>query len=123
MVSSAQGNAIFVVARHTLVVAGAIALAACVNASAKISGELARYGLDQRQATCVGDRLEARLSLAQLRELARAARAYSSNDPNPDKLTAADLARVSTQIRDPQIPVEVASAGASCGLISSLLSR
>ena len=102
-------------------VAAALGLAACVSPSAKISTELKRYGLDQRQAQCVGDRLEDRLSLAQLQQLARAARAYSTNDPNPQQLSVGDLARVSGQISDPQIPVELASAGVACGLLSSLL--
>lgn len=98
-----------------------LSLVGCASPSAKISGELVRYGLDQRQADCVGDRLEARLSLAQLQQLARAAGAYASDDANPRQLSVADLARVSAQISDPQIPIEVASAGASCGLLSTLL--
>jgi hypothetical protein len=103
---------------------GAVALlfAGCATPSARIATELTRFGLDQNQAACVGDRLEARLSLAQLKQLARAAHAYSSNDPNPRQLTAGDLARVSAQINDPKMPIEVATAAASCGVLRSLLS-
>lgn len=96
-------------------------VAACASPSTRIATELTRYGLDERQAQCFGDRLEARLSIAQLQQLARAARAYSTGDPNPRQLGAGDLARVSAQINDPRIPVEVASAGAACGLLSTLL--
>ncbi len=98
-------------------------LGGCATPSDRIAIELTRYGLTQQQANCVGDRLEARLSLPQLQQLARAAKAYSSNDPNPGQLTGSDLARVSTQIKDPEVPIEVATAAASCGLIGSLLSR
>lgn len=105
--------------------AGALALllAGCATPSARIADELTRFGLQQDQAICVGDRLQARLSLAQLQQLGRAARTYSQNDPGARRLNAGDLARASSQINDPQIPVEVASAAASCGVISSLLSR
>ena len=104
-----------------LFLGGPLLLAGCATPSDRIADQLLRFGLDQRQATCVGDRLEARLSLAQLQQLASAARAYASGDPNPRQLTSADLARVSAQISDPQIPLEVAAAGASCGLLSSFL--
>ncbi len=102
--------------------AGALLLAGCATPSARIATELTRFGLDQNQAACVGDRLEARLSLAQLKQLARAANAYSSNDPNPRRLTVGDLTRVSAQINDPKMPIEVATAAASCGVLRSLLS-
>ena len=98
-------------------------LAACVNPSAKISKELMRYGLDQRQATCVGERLEARLSIGQLQQLARAARAYSANDADPKRLTLGDLARASAQIDDPRVPIEVAGAATGCGLVANLLTN
>lgn len=102
--------------------AGALMLAGCATPSERIATELMRYGLTQSQATCVGNRLEARLSLAQLQQLARAAKSYSADDENPRQLTAGDLARASAQINDPRIPIQVASAGASCGLLGSLLS-
>ena len=108
--------------RLSAVGAGALLLAGCATPSARITTELTRFGLDQNQATCVGNRLGARLSLAQLKQLAGAARAYASNDPNPRQLTGGDLARVSAQIKDPQIPIEVASAAASCGVLGSFLS-
>jgi len=98
-------------------------LAACVSPAAKISTELMRYGLDQRQATCVGERLGARLSIGQLRQLAGAARAYSRDDADPGRLTLGDLARASSQIDDPRVPIEVAGAATGCGLVANLLTN
>lgn len=98
-------------------------LAACASPSAKISAELMRYGLDQRQAACVGDRLESRLSIGQLQQLAGAARAYSRDDADPGRLTLGDLARASSQIDDPRVPIEVAGAATGCGVVANLLSN
>jgi hypothetical protein len=100
-----------------LILAGAaLSVAGCVNPSSRIAGELGRYGLDNTRAQCVGDRLEADLSMAQLKELAAAARAYGRNDPNPRRLTGADLARVAGEIRDPEVPLAVGRAAVRCGL-------
>lgn len=107
----------------SMVGAGVLLLAGCATPSARIAAELTRFGLNDNQASCVGNRLEARLSLAQLQQLARAAKAYSSNDPDAVQLTAGDLAQVSAQINDPTVPFEVASAAASCGVLGSILSR
>jgi hypothetical protein len=65
----------------------------------------------------VGDRLERHLSFGQLQELGRYARAYRENDSNPRALTPADLIRVSSQVQDPRVPIELARAGAACGLL------
>jgi hypothetical protein len=102
--------------RWLLGVGAAAAAAGCASVSGTIAGELTRYGLDQPRARCVGDRLASDLSTEQLRELATAARAYGRNDPNPDRLTAADLARVAGQLRDPQVPIAVGRAALACGL-------
>jgi hypothetical protein len=100
-----------------LVLAGALlSVVGCVSASERIAGELGRYGLDAQRAQCVGDRLEADLSTAQLQELAAAARAYGRDDPNPRRLTGADLARVAGEIRDPAVPLAVGRAALRCGL-------
>lgn len=104
-----------------LVTMAALGAAGCVSASSRISGELTRYGLDQRRAECVGDRLEADLSTDQLRELAAAARAYGRDDPDPRRLTGADLARVAGEIHDPAVPLAVGRAAVRCGLRPSNL--
>lgn len=92
------------------------AVAGCASVSGTIAGELTRYGLDQPRAQCVGERLAADLSHDQLRELAAAARAYGRDDPNPGRLTVADLTRVAAQLRDPEVPLAVGRAAVRCGL-------
>ena len=100
----------------------ALALSGCV--SSRITSALTRYGLDPQQARCVGNRLEANLSLSQVQQLGRAARAYGKDDQTPGKLSADDLLRVSGQIDDVRIPLELAKATARCGVLaSSLLGR
>ncbi len=108
--------------RWLFVVSGAGLALGCASVSGTIAGELGRYGLDQPRAQCVGDRLASDLSRDQLRELAAAARAYGRNDPNPGRLTVADLARVAGQLRDPEVPLAVGRAAVGCGLrISDIL--
>lgn len=112
------------IARHAglmTLVGVAVCLSACVNPSAKIAAELTRYGLDSRQADCVGNRLEGNLSIGQLRQLAQSARAYSTNDTTPGRLTASDFIRVAASIDDPRVPIEVGRAAAGCGVIASAL--
>jgi hypothetical protein len=96
-------------------------ISGCVNPSARIATSLTRYGLDAQQSKCVGDRLEANLSLGQLQQLGRVARAYSENDATPGRLTADDFLRVAARIEDPKVPIEVAKAAAGCGLAAQLL--
>jgi len=102
--------------RSILAACAALAVAACVNPSARIATELTRYGLDAGRAQCVGQRIERDLSTEQLQELAGAARAYGRNDATPGRLTLSDLARVAGAIRDPEVPLAVARAGAGCGV-------
>jgi hypothetical protein len=97
----------------------ALALSGCV--SSRITSALTRYGLDPRQARCVGERLESNLSLSQLQQLGRAARAYGKGDQTPGKLAADDLLRVSGQIDDVRIPLEVAKATGRCGVLARTL--
>lgn len=96
--------------------AGVLAAMGCVDVSGRIAGELTRFGLDERRAECVGERLEERLSSGQLRQLAAAARAYGREDPDPERLSAADLARAAAEIEDPAVPIALASAGIGCGV-------
>jgi hypothetical protein len=55
--------------------------------------------------------------LGQLQELGRAAGAYRQNDPDPSRLTVNDLLRVSSEIKDPAVPLAVARAAGRCGLV------
>jgi hypothetical protein len=86
----------------------------CVDTSERISTELARAGLDQQRADCVGQSLERDLSLDQLRQLANAAKAYRRDDSTPGVLTGSDLLRVSAQVSDPAVPLAVAKAAGRC---------
>ncbi|URD61446.1 hypothetical protein M8312_02720 [Sphingomonas sp. KRR8] len=95
----------------------ALTVAACATPSDRISDALVGYGLAPDQARCVGDRLQSRLSLAQLQDLARLARAYREQDPNPSQLNAGDLIRVASQVQDIRVPIEVGKAAAGCGIV------
>jgi hypothetical protein len=94
-------------------------IAGCVDASEKISTSLTAYGLNGAQSRCVGDRLEQGLTFGQLQQLGRAVRAYSQGDTTPGRLTVSDLLRISKQITDIKIPIEVAKAAARCGILTS----
>lgn len=102
--------------RWLLIACAAGVAAGCATVSGTIASELTRYGLDQNRAQCVGERLARDLKPEQLRELAAAARAYKRNDPNPGRLTAADLVRVSGELRDPGVPIAVGRAAVGCGI-------
>jgi len=91
----------------------------CADASHKISTSLTAYGLDAAQSRCVGDRLEQGLSLGQLEQLGRAARVYSQGDTTQRRLTVSDLLRISKQVTDIKVPIEVAKAAARCGILTS----
>lgn len=106
---------------RSLIALTAILPSACVNPSAKIATELTRYGLDARQATCVGDQLETNLSIGQLQQLGRAAGAFSTNDQSPGRVTASDFIRVAGSVNDPKVPFEVGKAAANCGVLASAL--
>jgi hypothetical protein len=98
-------------------------IAACARPADRIANELARYGLDQGRAQCIGQRLESELSVNQLRELAGVVRAYGSNDSTPGRLTVSDLASVAASVRDPRVPITVARAATSCGVTVNDLLR
>ncbi|SFO26927.1 hypothetical protein [Sphingomonas sp. OK281] len=97
---------------------GALSLAACVNPSAKIATSLEGYGFQPTQSQCVGDRLEANLSLGQLQQLGRAAKASREGDTTPGRLTVGDFIRVSGKVKDPKVPLEVGKAAAACGILT-----
>ncbi len=97
---------------------GTLSLAACVNPSAKIATSLEGYGFQPAQSQCVGDRLEANLSIGQLQQLGRAAKASRQGDTTPGRLTIGDFVRVSRQVKDPKVPLEVGKAAAACGLLT-----
>ncbi len=97
----------------------AFATSACVNPSARIASSLEGYGFAPDQSQCVGDRLEANLSLGQLQQLGRAARATREGDTTPGRLTIEDFVRAAGQVKDPKVAIEVAKAAAGCGIVTS----
>jgi hypothetical protein len=94
------------------------AVAGCVDPSTKIATSLEGYGFQPTQSQCVGDRLEANLSIGQLQQLGRAARASREGDTTPGRLTVGDFLRVAGQVKDPKVPIEVGKAAASCGVLT-----
>ena len=101
-----------------IILASLLALSACATPRERIADALVGYGIAPDKAQCVGNRLEDRLSIGQLQELARLARAYRENDPDPRALTPADLLRVASQVQDARVPIEVGKAAANCGLVA-----
>jgi len=99
------------------VIAALVAVAGCAAPATRIADGLQRYGLDSQRSTCVGDRLQRDLSLGQLQQLGRAAKAYGTRDPNPRQLTVGDLIRVAGELHDPAIPLAVGKAAAGCGVL------
>lgn len=107
---------------HLAPLAAALLLVSgCASPSVRIADALGGYGLNATQALCVGQRLQANLSLAQLQQLARAAGAFTKGDTTPGRVTPTDLFRVASQIDDPKVAIEVARAGSACGVIGSIL--
>lgn len=102
---------------RTLILGSALLLSACATPQERIADALVGYGIAPAKAQCVGKRLEDRLGIAQLQELARLARSYRQNDANPQALTPSDLLRVASQVQDARVPIEVGKAAANCGLI------
>ena len=100
----------------------ALALSGCATPADRIAKALEAYGFPEPQAKCVGDRLQQRLSVTQLAELARLARDMRAQNPDPRNVSIEDLMRTSANVRDPRVPIEVARAGAGCGLLSSPMS-
>lgn len=81
-----------------------------------IAPELKRYGLNDEQARCVGDRLAGSLSVWQLRQLTDAAASGVREDGIP--LTMQDLVWVASQIRDSRVTLEAARAAGACQISS-----
>ena len=95
----------------------ATALTGCASHAVRISTSLQRYGVDSAKATCTGARLERALTLSQLRQLGRAAGEVDLAPSQP--LRPDDFFRAAARIDDLKVPVEVAKAAASCGLLAS----
>lgn len=88
----------------------AAAVAACATPADKITTALTDYGLPEKQARCMGERLQDRLSLAQLKRLGDLARANRGQG----KVSANKLADQLNREGDPKLVAAVVGSGVSC---------
>ena len=89
------------------------ALAGCATPSQRIAGKLVEYGVPPGQARCMGDRLQARLSTAQLQRLAEIGKM------NPDRVGNMTINEIGRQLgdpRDPAVVIEFLKAGVGCAI-------
>jgi uncharacterized protein YceK len=96
---------------------GAIAIAlmtlasGCASPAQRISAKLTEYGVPEARARCMGDRLEQRLSVAQLRRLGGLA---ALNRDRMGRMTVNDIVRMLDRPGDEAIVAEVLRAGLGC---------
>ncbi|TRW18144.1 hypothetical protein [Glacieibacterium frigidum] len=88
----------------------AAVVVACATPADKITDALIDYGLPEKQARCMGERLEARLSLEQLQRLSELARANRGQG----KVSVNRLADQLNREGDPKLVTAVVGAGVSC---------
>lgn len=93
------------------VLSGLVLMAACASPSQRISAKLIGYGVPPSQAECMGDRLEQRLSISQLKRLGAVAE-MSRNSAG--RMTVNDLARALNRPGDEAIVAEVLRTGLGC---------
>lgn len=88
----------------------AVVVAACATPADKITAALTDYGLPPKQARCMGDRLQDRLSLAQLERLGDLARANRGQG----KVSVNRIADQLDRDGDPKLVAAVVNAGVGC---------
>jgi hypothetical protein len=81
-----------------------------------IQPQLARYGYDAGQAQCMGQRLDATLSVWQLRQLERVARLMPAQRFGRAALAPIDLVEVAGVVEDRRVRPAVAAAIEGCGV-------
>jgi hypothetical protein len=95
-----------------------------VGPRAGIVGEqLSRYGLNDRQTACVGERLGGTLTPRQLRLLERSASSVRQGYYEPERLTIRDFMHVASSMSDSAIGLAVVRAAASCDATPELIAR
>lgn len=87
------------------------------NAPPSLAGQLARFGLDARQAACVSGRLDQRLARGQMERLDEAMEA------DRDGGSVRDLMRLAATISDSQVGVELARAAGGCAALPDIAVR
>ncbi len=88
-----------------------LALAACASPAQRIATKLGEYGVPPAQARCMGDRLQSRLSLGQLRRLDEITRLDSDR---LGKMSMREIAGRLTDPRDAELAAEFLRAGVGC---------
>jgi hypothetical protein len=88
-----------------------VVVAGCATPSQRISSKLVSYGVPEPQAVCVGDKLEDRLSISQLRRVGEIAKS-SRNDAG--RVTITQFAQALDKPGDEELVAEVLRAGLGC---------
>lgn len=96
---------------RSLVVSLLVLLAACTTPAQRIATKLGEFGVPPGQARCMGERLQARLSLGQLQRLDAVVR---TNRDRIGRMTINDIARALDDPRDPGLVTEVLRVGLGC---------
>lgn len=96
---------------NAVLLVATVALAGCATPSQRISSKLVAYGVPEPQAVCVGDRLEDRLSVSQLRRIGDIAK-RSRDDTG--RVTIAQFAAALNRPGDEELVAEVLRAGLGC---------
>lgn len=93
----------------TLLCVAAAGLAGCATPAQRIAARLEAAGASPGYAHCVGEALDDRLSLVQLRQLSRGLEAAAAAGTEPEALT-----RAARRLGDPAIMNAVGAAGLGC---------
>ena len=101
--------------RKWIPICATLCVAACATPAQRIAAQLTEAGLDPARARCIGDRLDRDLSIAQLKQLGEAAHSLKPSGSPTGRVTVADLIRVTAEIKDPAVPIAVATAAMVCG--------
>jgi hypothetical protein len=94
------------------VLAVMLATAACTTPAKRIERTLIEEGVPPAMARCLGERLDARLSTAELRTLGRAAAKLSQTDWRG--LTVGQALLLARELNDPALLAAVTGAGFDC---------
>jgi hypothetical protein len=86
-------------------------LAGCATPAQRITAKLTEYGVPSTQAHCMGDRLQSRLSTAQLQRLAEIGRL---NRDRIGTMSVNDIVATLNKPGDEALVVEVIRSGISC---------
>lgn len=97
--------------RVLLCCAPLLMLAGCATPAQRIAAKLGEHGVPPRQARCMGERLEQRLSYSQLRRLDQLARV---NGDRIGRMSITDIARTFGAPQDASLAAEIVRAGIGC---------